>query len=360
MLLRYFCVKVLLKICNRLYLDGFRSLILVAVLSGYATPIHAQKTRIKDLVNLKGVRSNQLLGYGLVIGLAGTGDSAGSISTNRSVANMLTRLGITANSQEIVSGSTAAVIASAELPPFARIGDKIDLRISTIGDAKSLAGGTLLLTPMRAGDGNVYVIGQGAVIVGQASGTGTGVLTVATVPTGGVVEKEFIPTLVSDGFVELSLKIPDFTTNSRITDEVNGKFKGFFAESLDPSRIKIEIPPQFDGKIVEFVSELENLTVQVDRKAVVVLNERTGTVVMGSGVMINPVTIAHGGLSITIGGKDSKRGNSKKASLMAVEGTTVGDLVSALNDLGVRPTDLIGILQAMYAAGALQAELKFM
>ncbi len=269
---------------------------------------------------------------------------------------MLTRLGIKTNSNEVMTGNIAAVIASVDLPAFARSGDKVDIRISAIGDGQSLAGGTLLLTPLKAGDGKTYVIGQGPVVVGQASGSGSQVLTVATVPNGGYVEREFAPQLGIDNILQLTLKNPDFTTNVRVARKINQHLKGFYADSLDPKVVRVMIPPKFLGRFVEFVAELENLAINVDRKAVVVMNERTGTVVMGSNVVVGPVTISHGNLSIQVKDKEGKP--TRLDSVVKMDGTTVGSLVETLNQLGVKPADLVGIIQAIHASGALQAELK--
>lgn len=327
-------------------------------------PARAEEVRIKDLVNVKGVRTNQLIGMGLVVGLKNTGDSAKSLATNKAVANMLTRLGMKTEPSEAVSGNVAGVIATIELPAFSRNGDRVDVRLSTIGDAKSLAGGTLLLTPLRAGDGNVYVMAQGAVVVGQAKGDGAQVLTVALVPAGGSVEQEFIPALAPEGKLSLTLKNPDFTTNTRVADAINAHFKGFIAKSLDPASIDVMIPSFYQEKTVAFISDLESLKVMADHKAIVVLNERTGTVVMGADVVIAPITIAHGDLSIKVGGKASAGAAGGKPTkpnenVVKLGGTTVGQLVETMNALGMKPADLVGILQAIYAAGALQAELKF-
>lgn len=324
-----------------------------------SAPTHAQDTRLKDLVNVKGFRSNQLIGLGLVVGLKGTGDSKKSLTTNRAIASMLTKLGSGTLTEETVSGNVAAVVVTTELSAFARIGDRIDVNVSTIGDAKSLAGGTLLLAPIRAGDGEIYVVVQGAVVVGQATGDGPRVLTVARVPNGGIVEKEFQPALAPNGVMTLSLKQPDFTTSARITETINTHLKGFYARSLDPVSIEVTVPEPFQSQVIEFISELEALKVKADRKAVVVLNERTGTVVMGSEATIGPVTIAHGDLSIQIGG-GSKKDAKKSQSVVEFEETTVGKLIETMNTLGVKPPDLVGILQAIHAAGALQAELKIM
>jgi len=343
----------------RLFWLGVGLVAFFAILT--AIPVKAEESRIKDLTNIRGVRPNQLIGYGLVVGLSGSGDSRKSLTTNKAVASMLTRLGTRTTPEEAVAGSIASVIVTAELPPFSRNGDRIDVRLSTVGDAKSLAGGTLILTPLRAGDSNVYAAAQGAVVVGQASGTGVQVLTVANVPGGAFVEREFIPDFaVADTFV-LSLKVPDFTTNSRVADEINKYFRGFFARSLDLASVEVTIPENYLDRTVEFVSEMEHLKVSVDRKAVVIVNERTGTVVMGHDVVIAPVSIAHGNLAIQVGaskGNSKGEGQSPKV-VVNLGGTTVGKLIETLNALGVRPPDLVGILQAMHAAGAMQAEMKF-
>ena len=322
-----------------------------------------QKTRLKDLTNIKGVRSNKLFGYGVVFGLAGTGDSAASITSQESVAKMLTKLGVKASPRKLATGNYAAVLVTAELPAFARNGDQIDVRLSTHGDATSLAGGTLLLTPLLAGDGKTYAAAQGPVVIGQINDEGASVPTVARVPGGGFVEREYRPPLAKTGSLILSLKKADFTTNARIAHTINSFFKGFYAESLDPASVKVEIPPQFRDSIVSFIAELEGLKVTIDQKAIVVLNERTGTVVIGNDVGISPVTIAHGDLSVKVRDsnliKENDSDTSSLASLMQIEPTTVGDLVKSLNELGVKPRDLIGIIQAIHAAGALQGEIKF-
>lgn len=341
--------------------DAVQSMIVLAAFLAavfvVGAPCSAQEARIKDLVNIRGVRTNQLIGFGLVIGLRGTGDTKKSLTTNQAAATLLSHLGQKSKAEDFPPGSVAAVITTADLPPFARIGDAIDVRVSAIGDAKSLAGGTLIMTPLRAGDNEIYAMVQGSVVVGQANGGGAQVLTVARVPLGGIVEKEFIPNFAPDGVLTLSLKQADFTTNARLTDVINEHFRGFFAVSKDPSTIEVSVPRMFQPRVVEFISELERLTVNVDRKAVVVLNERTGTVVMGNDVTISKITITHGDLSIQVG-----KGADKKSakSVAAVDGTTVGKLVETLNGLGVKPADLVGILQAIHAAGALQAELKFL
>lgn len=319
----------------------------------------AQGVRLKDLTNIKGVRSNKLIGYGVVFGLSGTGDSAASEVSRETVAQMLTKLGVKANPQQLASGNFASVIATAELPPFARSGDRINIRISTNGDATSLAGGTLLLTQLKAGDGRTYVVAQGPAVVGQANGAGTSVLTVATVPLGGLVEREYLPQIAPEGNLILSLKKADFTTNARISHMINTYFKGFYAKSLDPASIRVEVPNHFRSRLVEFVAELEGLRVNMDSKAVVVLNERTGTVVIGNDVTVSPVTIAHGDLSIKVKAPNAEDTDEQDHALVKLPQATVGGLVKSLNELGVKPKDLVGILQAIHAAGALQGEIVF-
>lgn len=323
----------------------------------FSAPSHAAATRLKDLVHVRGIRSNYLNGLGLVVGLKATGDSKKSLATNKAVANMLTRMGMRITADEVVAGNMAAVLVTSDLPPFARIGDNIDVKVSALGDAKSLAGGTLVMTPLSAVNGDVYALSQGPVVVGQASGNGAQVLTVARVPQGASIEREFAPQIASGGRLTLSLKDPDFTTSSRIAEVINRKLKGFFAEAKDIGSVDLTLPSSYSNRVVEFMAEIESLTVDADTKAVVILNERTGTVVMGNQIMLSPVAIAHGDLSIRIGGGKGQEASPK--TLIGIKGSTVGDLIDTLNGLGVKPGDLVGILQSLHASGALKAELRF-
>ena len=332
------------------------TLIFIFLLMSFEQLLFGQKVKLKNLVNIKGVRSNNLVGYGIVFGLAGTGDSAASVATTQAVSKMLNKLGMKSKPEELALGNFASVIATAELPAYARSGDRIDIRISANGDASSLAGGTLLLTQLKAGNGKTYVVGQGPVVVGQVSGKGASILTVARIPKGGLVERDFRPSLGLNGKIVLSLKNADFTTNARISKVINSYFRGFYATSLDPASINVDIPPNYHDQVVAFIAEIEGLEVAQDRKAVVVLNERTGTVVMGYDVTIGPITIAHGDLTVKVGGE---QGGPKNSSLVEIQSTTVGDLVKSMNDLGVKPQDLVGILQAIDAAGALRGEMIF-
>ena len=323
---------------------------------GWNNPSLGQDARIKDLVNVRGNRSNQLTGFGLVVGLSGTGDSASSLITTRAAMNLVNRLGMITKGGKLPTQSLSAVVVTAELPAFAKNGDKIPVKVSTVGDTKSLAGGTLLLTELKAGDGEIYVVAQGSLVVGPADGSGAKVLTSAFVPVGGFVEKEFNPEILDNGRIHLSLRNADFTTNARIVEKVNNHFKGFYAVSKDPSNIEISVPENYSNNLVEFISEMEGIHVQFDQKAVVVMTERTGTIVMGSDVVISKVSISHGDLSISVGGGKG----DKKESLVSLKGTTVGDLVEKLNALGAKPTDLVSILQAIHVAGALNADLRVM
>lgn len=317
----------------------------------------AQGSKIKDLVNIKGQRTNEVMGFGLVVGLNGTGDSEASLATNRAMTSLLDRLGMFPGDEAVLTQSAAAVVVTGQLPSFLRAGDKIDVKVSILGDATSLAGGTLLMTPLSAGDGQVYVVASGPVVVGQANGAGAQTLTVAHVPGGGQVERNFSPSFVSRGLIELSLRQPDFTTASRITRTINQYFRGFYARSVNPSLIEVELPERYTNRPVEFISELELLRVEADQPAVVVLNERTGTVVMGGDIRISKIVLSHNGLSLSV---DPDNKDAKEDVMIPVEGTTVADLVKSLNAMGVKPQDLISILQSMHASGALRAEIKYL
>ncbi len=318
-----------------------------------------QEVRLKDLTQIRGVRSNQIYGLGLVIGLSGSGDSKKSLATNRAAANMLSRLGMQMKEDEIVPGTMAVVMVTADLPPFARNGSKINVKVSTVGDAKSLAGGNLMVAPLRAADSQIYAVAQGGIVIGKATGTGVQVQTAAIIPDGGVVERETTSEFARSSSLVLALKEPDFTTSQRISDVINSHFRGFYAEAGDLSAIKVKIPPAYDGKTVEFISELEALKIVADRPSVVVLNERTGTVVMGGDVLVSPVSISHGDLAIQVGGGGAKDAGVKQG-IVEMPGTTVASLIKSLNAMGVKPDDLVSILQSLKVAGALKADLRVM
>jgi flagellar P-ring protein FlgI len=320
--------------------------------------------RLKDLVEIRGVRSNPLVGVGLVVGLPGTGDSKQSLVTNKSIANLITRLGTRVDLKETTTKNVAAVVVTAELPPFARIGDKLSIRISSIGDSQSLEGGTLILTPLSAADSRVYAVAQGPISQGTAmSGAGGGgqngggaPKTVA-VSNSASVEREFPVSFTQNGNLELSLRSADFTTASRIVKAINENYGAFLAQAVNSGLIKVSMPtntysnPSFSA--VEFVAGLEQLKVEPDSRALVVLNERTGTIVAGADTVLAPVAISHGNLEISVEGKTTRMGALPKSA-------TVGDLVRALGALGAGPKDFVSILQALEASHALKAELKIL
>ena len=339
--------------------------------------------RIKDIASFEGVRENQLIGYGLAVGLDGSGDKG--LATMQAIANMLQRLGLTVNPNDIKAKNTASVMVTAKLPPFPKPGTRVDVLVSTVGDAKSLQGGTLLLTPLKGPDGRVYALAQGPVSVGGFVGGGSGTTiqknhpTAGKVPEGAVVEKD-LPFVLGDGrTIKIFLKRPDFTTATGVMKKINEELKSDYASTIDPSAVKVNIPSEYKDKIVELITRLEGLDVAVDVPAIVVINERTGTVVIGDRVRISPVAVAHGSLTIEIKTeyqvsqppsfapekaetvvvpKTEVSAKEQKASLIQVSGVTLGEIVRGLNSLGVTPRDMISILQALKASGALRAELE--
>jgi flagellar P-ring protein precursor FlgI len=359
-------------------------IIFISVIAGnllFVTFCHAE--RIKDIASFEGVRDNQLLGYGIVVGLDGTGDKGQA--PVQGIVNMLERLGITLSPADINSKNIAAVVITATLPPFAKPGIKVDALVSTIGDAKSIQGGTLLLTPLRGPDGKVYALAQGPVSIGGFAAEG-GAASVqknhpaaGKIPDGVTIEKEPPFSLGNGESIRLFLHEPDFMTANGVAEKINYIFSGKFAFAADPSTIEIEVPDDYKDQIVRFLTRIEMLNVKIDMIAKVVINERTGTVVIGSNVHIEPVAIAHGSLAIEINEKAKVSQpfpfapenaettvvprtdisvNEQRAFLVEVSGVTLGEVVRALNALGVTPRDLISILQALKASGALKAELE--
>jgi flagellar P-ring protein precursor FlgI len=351
-----------------------------------STPLATRAARVKDLTAVQGVRSNALIGYGIVVGLQGTGDSAASLFANRSLAGLLSKLGIVVDPNGVKVTNVAAVMVTAELPPFARIGETLDVTVSSIGDSKNLQGGTLLATPLHGVDGEVYALTQGPVSIGgfaAATRQGDSVQnnhpTVGRIPGGAIVERE-LPFVFdrSRDSVRLILHEKDFTTAARISVALNKEFGTDAARASDAGTVDVTIPDAYRENPVPFMARLEDVVVEPDRAATVVLNERTGTVVIGSEVRIAAVAISHGNLSIRISTRTrvsqpqpfSETGTTvafdedelvvqeEGANLVLVQGVTIGELVRALNAIGASPRDLIAILQAMRAAKVLQAELK--
>lgn len=344
--------------------------------------------RIKDVATWSGIRENQLVGYGLVVGLNGTGDKDGTY-LYQPIANMLSRMGVTVNVKDLKGKvkNVAAVMVTAKLPTNVKPGTKIDVQVSSIGDAKSLQGGTLLMTPLVGPDGEVYALAQGPVSVGGFIAAGRAAQAVKNhqnvgyIPEGAIVEKAVPVNLTAKEELQLLLQFPDITTAKNIAEKINKTFGAGIASAVDPSTISIKVPSIYRGKVLDFMAEVEKIEVLTDEPARVVINERTGTVVIGSHVKIAPVALAHGGLTITI--KEAPEAvqpppfaperartevvprtelkvEEKQASLVEVKGSTVGELIKALNALGVTPKDLISILQALKTSGALKADLVIM
>lgn len=360
----------------------FLLVIAALIITSIGTALAAPTVRIKDIAKVQGVRSNQLVGYGLVVGLNGTGDSD-KTSAIPSVANMLKSFGVTVNASQLKAKNVAAVMVTAQLPPFAKPGDTIDITVSSMGDAKSLAGGTLLQAPLRAGNGSIYAVAQGPLSTGGFS-VGSGgnsqqknFPTVGNLPNGGIVERDVPTQFSAGGAINLALNQPDFTTATRITEAINVNF-GSIAYARDPGTIAVTIPYQYGSNVVAFVASLEDLPVTPDAIAKIVINERTGTVVMGANVAVSEVAVAQGGLSVKItkekqvsqpapfsGGntvvtdKKTVEVEEKPANLIVMpSSSSIGDVVNALNAVGATPRDIIAILQAMKAAGALHADLQ--
>jgi flagellar P-ring protein precursor FlgI len=357
--------------------------LIIALVAAGAAPALAYGPRIKDVAKLQGVRSNQLVGYGLVVGLAGTGDSNKSTFTIQSIVNMLKTFGVTVSAAQLQPKNAAAVMVTAQLPPFVKPGDTIDITVSSMGDAKSLQGGTLLQTPLKAATGAVYAVGQGPLSVGGFSVGGGGASqqknfpTVGTIPGGAIVERDVPTQFEASGNIVLVLNRPDFTTANRISEAVDRRF-GPISRARDAGSVTVQVPYEYSGNLVGFVAAVEELPVTPDNAAKVVINERTGTVVMGGNVTIDTVAVAQGGLTVRVATTTevSQPPPFSRGSTVVTHNTTVdakeqqaplvvlpaaasvSDLVSALNAVGATPRDVISILQAIKAAGALHAELQ--
>lgn len=358
------------------------SLLMLLVMT--AAPALAE--RVQDLASVAGVRNNQLVGYGLVVGLDGTGDQTSQAPfTVQSLMNMLTQYGVTlppnANPQ---LKNIAAVSVSAELPPFAKPGQAIDVTVSSIGNAKSLRGGTLLMTPLHGADGQVYAIAQGNLLVGGFGASGSSgssvtvnIPSVGSIPNGATVERSVPTSFDAGNTVQLNLDSPDFTTSYRVAEAINKAIGEGTAQPVDGSSIRVNAPTDAAQRVA-FVSMIENIQVHPGTvPARVIINARTGTVVIGSGVMVLPAAVAHGNLSVTISEQPlvSQPGplsngttqvvpqtsiqitEQKRRLFVLKPGVTLDDLVRAINKVGATPSDLVAILEALHAAGALRAQL---
>ncbi len=357
---------------------------LFGLLAILIAPVNAA-TRLKELVSLEGVRDNQLVGYGLVVGLNGTGDRKQTFFSAQSLANLLQQMGVSVNPLLMTVRNTAAVMVTATLPGFAQEGVHIDVTAAAIGDAANLQGGLLVLTSLRGVDGQVYAMAQGNVVTGGFSGGKAGNTqtvnhpTVGRVPGGAIVERG-APSLTPTGRLKLQLRQPDFTTAVRVSEIVNKKFPGAtpLAKPENSALISINVPPEYTSRVTEFVADIEALEVDVDRPARVVINERTGTIVMGKQVRVSPVAIMHGNLTVEIqtilqvsqpqpfaqGTTEvvpqtaTTTSEEKARNLVLKEGATVEQLVQALSSIGSTPRDIIAILQSLRAAGALEADVE--
>ena len=353
-----------------------------------ASPAHS--ARIKDLSSIEGVRSNQLIGFGLVIGLTKTGDSAVNVFFSiQAIASMLKKLGVTIPPERIGQlqfKNVATVIVTAELPAFAKQGDNIDVTVSSLGDAKSLQGGTLLMTPLKGPDGSTYAVAQGPLSIGGFSvqGAARGVqknhLTVGRIANGGQVEKEIKYNFNAKDEIVLALKKTDFTTASRISQAINDDMKDVISSIVNGGAVQVRVPELYTNNTSGFVTRIENLDVTPDAEAKVIIDERTGTIVMGENVKISAVAVAHGALfvqikeeevvsqppalapesaeTVTLARTRVAAGEGQDNLLIIPKSISLGDVVKGLNSIGVTPRDLISILQAIKASGALHARLE--
>ncbi|MCK9992636.1 MAG: flagellar P-ring protein FlgI [Alphaproteobacteria bacterium] len=366
-----------------------QALLCASLVLSLILPRPAMASRIKDVVDFEGVRSNMLIGYGLVVGLNGTGDSLRNAPfTRQSLESMLERLGVNTRGATLNTNNIAAVMVTANLPPFAAQGTNVDVAISAMGDAKSLRGGMLLVTPLMGADSEVYAVAQGPVSVGGFSGGGQGAKITKGVPTNGkiangaIVERSIDFALASMAAIKLSLRNPDFTTAQRITGAINGRMGKPIASLIDPSTVNMIVPENYPGGMVSLITDIEQLQVTPDQPATVVIDEASGIIVMGKDVRINTVAIAQGNLTIRVtetpqvsqpapfsqGGTtkvvprttlEVDQGEDKKLALLK-DSISLDELVNGLNALGIGPSDMISILQAIKASGALQAEIEVM
>lgn len=362
-------------------MQTFRTVLAAALL-----PVLLHGARLKELATIEGVRDNQLVGYGLVVGLAGTGDKRQTVFSNQSVANLLERMGVVVSPTALQVRNTAAVMVTATLPPYAQPGTRLDVHVAAMGDSTNLQGGMLLLTPLRAADGQVYAVGQGPVVTGGfVGGRGGNSQTVnhptaGRVPAGGIIERP-APSPPPSYRLRFQLRRADFTTAARIADAINRRFGSTgipVAKAENAALVSVDTPSRFASQRVEFVAELEALTVDADRLERIVINERTGTIVLGKDVRIAPVSILHGTLSVEVAttidvsqpaplsagqtvpvpNRTVQAKEEKAKNVTLKKGATIEDLVRALTAIGSTPRDIIAILENCRAAGALEAEIE--
>lgn len=350
-----------------------------------SVPAHAAAARIKDIVEIEGVRDNQLVGYGLVVGLNGTGDSLNnSPFTKQSLQAMLERLGVNTRGESMRTANVAAVMVTANLPAFSTQGSRLDVSVAALGDAKSLQGGTLLVTPLLGADGEVYAIAQGSVTIngfkaqGDAASIVSGVPTTGHISAGGLIEREIGFVLGAQRTLRLALRNPDLTTSRRVALAINDFIGVPCATPEDPATVRLNLPRNFNGNIVDLLTDIEQLVVETDLPAKIVIDENSGIIVIGQDVRVSKVAVAQSNLTVSIGenptivqpnplaaGQTATQPrtnievNQTDSSLAVVDDTiSLQQLVDGLNALGISPRDLIAILQAIKASGALQAEIQ--
>jgi flagellar P-ring protein FlgI len=354
----------------------------------FVTPAAQALSRIKDLVSVEGVRENQLVGYGLVVGLNGTGDTLNNTPfTRQSLQAMLERLGVNIRGANLRTANVAAVMVTANLPAFATQGTRVDITVSALGDSQSLQGGTLLVTPLLGADGEVYAVGQGSLSIagfdaqGEAASVTRGVPTVGRIANGALIEREVAFPFKDSKTLRLSLHNPDLTTAKRIAGVINDFIGGASAEPSDPSTVVLQLPPTYRGNIIQLLTEIEQLRVDPDQRARIIIDERSGIIVMGKDVKVSTVAVAQGNLTVTITESPVvsqpnplaegetvvvprtnikvDTGDGQQLGIVK-QGVTLKELVDGLNALGIGPRDMIAILQAIKAAGALQADIEVM
>ena len=358
---------------------------LACLLAVLASAPQGEAVRIKDIASFSGVRDNQLIGYGLVVGLSGTGDKTSSVFTMRSMVNMLERMGVSVDMRQMKPKNVAAVMVTAKMPVSAKPGTRLDVTISSLGDATSLLGGVLLQTPLTGVDGKIYGLAQGSLtlggfsVEGEAASATKNITTVGMIPGGALVERSVPFEFNDQDKLTLHLRQPDFSTSMQMAERLNAAMGGQFATAVDGASVDVAVPAEYRGNLVPLMASVENIEITPDSPARVVVDEKTGTVVLGRDVRISRAAVAHGNLSVLITEYQdvSQPGpfssgdtvvtpqteinvNEQNRRLMMVEGATLQELVDGLNAIGATPRDLITILRTLKTAGALHAELEVM
>ncbi len=337
------------------------------------TSLNAEK--IREIANIIGVRENQIIGYGLVVGLNGTGDGSSSAFTIQSMSNLLQTVGVKIDPKDIKSKNVAAVMVTATLPPFARQGDRLDVTISSIGDAKSLEGGTLLMTALKGVDGNIYALSQGAVTIGGKNGKGGGTknhTTAGAIFNGAIVEKEIAYDIYNRNFASLSLKTSNFSTAMSVQERLNKHFDSKVAVAIDPRTIRLMKPS--GESMVEFLAKVLEVDVEYQKEEKIVINEKTGTIVSGINIEVDPVVITHGDITIKITPRNNLNDLNQQNSVDMKDGVSIGieenilnmqegkitvaNIARALHKLGAKPKDIISIIENIKRAGAIRAKLE--